>query len=212
MTEQTNLISTAQAAEVSGLSQSQIKKLCLDGKIPAEKIGSTYAIPYSWAAQFADTVSVTVAAEAANVSRQTIYNALEDGALENVGSRITKASLIEYIRARLGDNIKSKAYIWGRIYSVMLNAVKKGAPNLVKGYEKQFVNYTMTPGYIFVMLHNTYISALRGLQKTEREIFELQLVAYMNLMTPEDYKKRMDLNQQSDLNIGIMHGRKYSQK
>lgn len=204
----TNFLSTAEAAEISGLSQSQIKKLCLDGKIPAEKIGNTYAIPYSWAAQFADTVSVTVAAEAANVSRQTIYNALEDGALENVGSRVTKASLTEYIRARLGDNIKSKAYIWGRIYSVMLNTVKKGARDMVRGYEKNYNNYTMTPGLMFPTLHAIYLQALRGLSKSEKEAAELQLTAYMSELSPEDSKKRMDLQQQADLNIGIMHGRK----
>lgn len=207
MTEQ-NLISTAQAAELSGLSQPQIQKLCRDGVIPAQKVGSTYVIPAEWAMQFADTVGPGVAARAAGVSRQTIYTAIADGTLVTVmGNRIAKPSLAEYIRARLGDSYFNEPYLWGRLYGCMLTAVRKGAPELERGFDKQMDNYQRTPWKIFPVLHRLYFMACRSLSKQDREAAGFLMdVLFAGINYVEDKEKRLDCSQQSDVCMGIMHG------
>ena len=208
MTEQ-NLISTAQAAELSGLSQPQIQKLCRDGVIPAQKVGSTYVIPAEWATQFADTVGPGVAARAAGVSRQTIYTAIAGGTLATVvgGKRIAKHSLAEYIRARLGDGYFNEPYLWGRIYGCMLSAVRKGAPDLERGFEKHRGNYQLTPWKIFPILHRLYLMARRSLSKQDREAADFLLtVLWGGLTPPENNQRAFDFAQQSDVCTGIMHG------
>ena len=209
MTEQTNLISTAQAAEQSGLSQPQIQKLCRDGAIPAQKVGSTYVIPAEWAAQYVDTISPGAAAIAAGVSRQTIYTAIDNGTLETVGmgKRIAKYSLGDYIRARLGDGYFNEPYLWGRLYGCMLSAVRKGAPELERGFDKQMDNYQRTPWKIFPVLHRLYFMACRSLSKQDREAAEFLMdILFSGINYVEDKEKRLDCSQQSDVCMGIMHG------
>ena len=95
----TDLISTSKAAEISGLSQRQIKTLCLQGKIPAQKIGRNYAIPREWAESYAQkqkkVVTVQTAAEIAGMSRQAIYKACERGELLIKDGRIGSCSTME---------------------------------------------------------------------------------------------------------------------
>ena len=211
MTEHVGLISTAQAAELSGLSQPQIQKLCRDGVIPAQKVGSTYVIPAEWAAQFADTVGPGVAALAAGVSRQTIYTAIADGTLVTVmGNRIAKSSLAEYIRAREGEKWLNKPYLWGMIYSCMLNLVKSAAPGLARGYEKNERNFCMTPGLVFPTLHDIYIKARghRWLSEQNKVATDFRLTLMLSEITPDDFKRRMGLEEQSDVQLGIYREKK----
>lgn len=211
MREQTNLISTAQAAELSGLSQPQIQKLCRDGVIPAQKVGSTYVITAEWAAQFADTVGPGVAALAAGVSRQTIYTAIADGMLVTVmGNRIAKSSLAEYIRTREGEKWLNKPYLWGMIYSCMLNIIKSAAPDLARGYEKNERNYIMTPGLIFPVLHSIYIQARASqrLSAQNKAAADFRLTLMLSEIAPDDFKRRMGLEEQSDVQLGIYREKK----
>lgn len=100
----TNLISTSEAAEISGLSQRQIKTLCLQGKIPAQRIGRSYAIPREWAESYAqkqkEVITIQTAAEIAGISRQAIYKACERGELQKEGRYILKESFLLFLKKR----------------------------------------------------------------------------------------------------------------
>lgn len=97
-------VSTTEAAEISGLSSRQIKTLCLNGCIPAQKIGRNYAVSREWAEEYRDRhlagISVQDAARIAGVSRTAIYLACRRGEIIKEGNLILRDSLMQYIEKR----------------------------------------------------------------------------------------------------------------
>lgn len=99
------MISTADAAKITGHTPQHLSSLCKEGKIPgAVRIGRAYAVPRSWAEDIAAfnaaTVTIKEATELAGVSRTAIIQAAHEGRLEKIGSRITRDSLSLYIEKR----------------------------------------------------------------------------------------------------------------
>lgn len=102
----TDLISTVDAAKITGYTQQYISSLCQQGKVPgAVQIARTYVIPREWAVGIAAlnavTVSVKEAAERAGVTRMAITQAVKANRLKKINRRITIDSLNEYIEKRL---------------------------------------------------------------------------------------------------------------
>lgn len=105
MSIEKTLISTKEAAEITGLTPQHVSNLCKCNKIAgAMRVGRAYVIPIIWAKEIAEfnkkTVSIKEAAAQADVSRIAIVQAAQNGKIVKINSRITKDSLAVYIERR----------------------------------------------------------------------------------------------------------------
>lgn len=80
---------------------------------------------------------------------------------------------------------------------------------MVRGFEKEQGNFLMFPWRIFPALHRLFMMALRRLSKQERESADFLMTVLVGALDiTEQGQKTYDMQKQSNVSLGIIHGKK----